>query len=106
MLINHTYKILSVILLGRLTADRNANTSSATDRPDSDLTETVTTIYYSKVLYDNIISGTKNFATFINVDYAAAFDSVSHKYKRPSMIDDALTRAGPSRKTRSVLKQI
>ena len=51
-------------------------------------------------MYDQIIRGNeKCVVTFI--DFAAAFDSVSHKY-----IDKALEKAGASRKTRAIFRAI
>ena len=53
-----------------------------------------------RVIYDNIIRGkTECVVTFI--DFAAAFDSVSHKY-----LDKALRKAGASRKTRVMFRAI
>ena len=53
-----------------------------------------------RILYDNIIRGDK-FYTVTYIDYAAAFDSVSHKF-----LDAALANAGASRKTRKIFRSI
>ena len=98
-LLNHAYKILSVILLGRLTEECKHFFSDwqAGFRPGRGCRDNILLL---RVLYDHIISGNKNcVVTFI--DYAATFDSVSHKY-----IDEALKRAGASRKTRAIFRQI
>lgn len=53
-----------------------------------------------RVIYDQIIRGNdKCVVTFI--DFAAAFDSVSHKY-----LDNALKNAGASRNTRAIFRVI
>ena len=53
-----------------------------------------------RILYDQIIrEKTECCVTFI--DYTAAFDSISHKY-----LDNALRRAGASRKTRAIFRAI
>ena len=51
-------------------------------------------------MYDNIIARNKKcIVTYI--DFAAAFDSVSHKF-----LDEALARAGAKRKTRAIFRAI
>ena len=53
-----------------------------------------------RVIYDNIIRNKTN-CVVTYIDFAAAFDSVSHKY-----IDAALGKAGASRKTRAIFRAI
>ena len=98
-LLNHAYKIMTVVLLKRLVAECQAFFSDwqagfRTKRGCRD------NILLLRVLYEQVInSNSKCVVTFI--DFKAAFDSVSHKF-----IDATLARAGASRKTRAIFRAI
>ena len=53
-----------------------------------------------RVLYDNIIANNKH-CVVTYIDFAAAFDSVSHRF-----LDAALGKAGAKRKTRALFRTI
>ena len=98
-MLNHAYKILSICLLKRLVAetewfisDWQAGFRSGRGCRDN--------ILLLRVLYDNIIANNKN-CVVTYIDFAAAFDSVSHKF-----LDEALAKAGAKRKTRALLRAI
>ena len=98
-LLNHSYKILSVCLLNRLIKETTWFLSDwqAGFRPGRGCRDNVLLL---RVIYDNIIRGNDRcVVTFI--DFAAAFDSVSHKF-----LDSALAKAGASRKSRSIFRAI
>ena len=76
-LLNHSYKILSVCLLNRLVKETSWFLSDWQSgfRPGRGCRDNILLL---RVIYDNIIKGnTKCVVTYI--DFAAAFDSVSHK---------------------------
>ena len=98
-LLNHSYKILSIVLLHRLVKECGHFFSDwqAGFRQQRGCRDNVLLL---RILYDQIIrDDTTCCVTFI--DYTAAFDSVSHKY-----LDYALQRAGASRKTRAMFRAI
>ena len=96
-LLNHSYKVLSTILLGRINeeADGFLQDWQAGFRPQRGCRDNVMIL---RTLVEQVIAeGRKIALTFI--DYKAAFDSVSHKY-----IDAALHRAKVSPKTRAMFR--
>ena len=98
-LLNHSYKILSLCLLARLTKETESYLSEwqagfRSKRGCRDNVLTLRAIYESCIRRDE-----KLFVTFI--DYTAAFDSVSHKF-----LDKALDAAGASNKCRSIFRAI
>ena len=98
-LLNHAYKILSVVLMRRLVmeCDHFLSEWQAGFRAGRGCRDNILLL---RLLYDYIIKGKKKcVVTFI--DYKAAFDSVSHKF-----IDMVLTRAGASRKCRAIFRAI
>ena len=98
-LLNHAYKILSAILMRRLTKECEKFLSDwqAGFRPARGCRDNILML---RLLYDYVIRGKRDcIVTFI--DYKAASDSVSHKY-----IDAILIRAGASRKSRTIFRSI
>ena len=98
-LLNHSYKILTICLLNRLVKETSWFLSDWQSgfRPGRGCRDNVLLL---RVIYDQVIPRkSKCVVTFI--DFAAAFDSVSHKY-----IDKALGNAGASRKTRAIFRAI
>ena len=98
-LLNHSYKILSVCILNRLIKETDWFLSEwqAGFRKDRGCRDNILLL---RVIYDQYIKGNKKCViTFI--DFAAAFDSVSHRY-----IDAALRDARASRKTRAMFRTI
>ena len=98
-LLNHAYKILSVILLKRLVSECSAFFSDwqAGFRSNRGCRDNIMLL---RVLYDQIIrKDTKCVVTYI--DYTAAFDSISHKF-----MDSTLAAAGASRKSRAIFRAI
>ena len=98
-LLNHAYKILSVCILNRLVAETDWFLSEwqAGFRNDRGCRDNTLLL---RVIYDQYIKGNKKCViTFI--DFAAAFDSVSHRY-----LDHALGKARASRKTRAMFRAI
>ena len=100
-LLNHSYKVLSICVLNRLLkeipnflSDWQAGSRQHRGCRDN--------ILLLRVIYDNIIRGKTN-CVVTYIDFAAAFDSVSHKYR---CIDSTLARAGASRKTRALFRAI
>ena len=98
-LLNHAYKILSVILLGRIVEECGHFFSEWQSgfRKGRGYRDNILLL---RILYDNIIRGDKS-CTVTYIDYAAAFDSVSHKF-----LDAALAKAGAKRKTRKIFRSI
>ena len=98
-LLNHAYKILTVILLKRLIvecidffSDYQAGFRKLRGCRDN--------ILLLRVLYDQVINGDgKCVVTYI--DYKAAFDSVAHKF-----LDLSLASAKASRKSRAIFRAI
>ena len=98
-LLNHAYKILSVILLRRLErecakffSDWQVGFRRGRGCRDN--------ILLLRVLYDQVIQSKSScIVTFI--DYTAAFDSVSHRF-----MDYTLAKAGASRKSRAIFRAI
>lgn len=98
-LLNHSYKILSICLLNRLIDETDWFLSDwqAGFRGKRGCRDNLLLL---RVIYDQIIKGNKKcVVTFI--DFAAAFDSVSHKF-----LDKALGVAGAKRKTRALFREI
>ena len=98
-LLNHAYKIMSVILLKRLVAECQEFFSDwqAGFRPQRGCRDNVLLL---RVLYDQVINAnSKCIVTYI--DFAAAFDTVSHKF-----MDSTLAKAGASRKSRAIFRAI
>ena len=98
-LLNHAYKIMTVILLQRLVAQCENYFSDwqAGFRQHRGCRDNILLL---RIIYDQIIrEDSRCIVTFI--DFAAAFDSVSHKY-----IDEALAKAGASTKCRRIFRAI
>ena len=98
-LLNHAYKIMSVILLRRLVKECAGFFSDwqAGFRPQRGCRDNVLLL---RVLYDQIINAnSKCVVTYI--DFSAAFDTVSHKF-----MDSTLAKAGASRKSRAMFRAI
>ena len=98
-LLNHAYKIMSVMLLRRLVQECASFFSDwqAGFRPQRGCRDNVLLL---RVLYDQIINGnSKCVVTYI--DFSAAFDTVSHKF-----MDATLAKAGASRKSRAIFRAI
>ena len=98
-LLPHSYKILSIIMLDRITKECSKFLSDwqAGFRKQRGCRDNVLLL---RVLIDVILKQKKNVClTFI--DYSAAFDSVSHKF-----LDRSLAKAGASRKTRAMFRAI
>ena len=94
-LLNHAYKVLSIILLGRMVGiseaflkDWQAGFRQARGCRDNTM--------ILRVLCDKMMALGKSLAV-VFVDYFAAFDSVSHKF-----VDTALKEAGVSIKVRAM----
>ena len=98
-LLNHTYKIMRVILLKRIVKECAGFLSEwqAGFRANRGCRDNTLLL---RVLYDYIIQNKKScIVTFI--DYTAAFDSISHKF-----MDATLAKAGASRKSRAIFRAI
>ena len=98
-LLNHAYKILSVCLLNRMVSETDWFLSEwqAGFRSGRGCRYNVLLL---RVIYDQYVKGDKKcVVTFI--DFAAAFDSVSHVF-----LDRALEKAKASRKTRALFREI
>ena len=98
-LLNHAYKILSVVLLKRLVAECSEFFSDwqAGFRSQRGCRDNIMLL---RVLYDQIIrKNSKCIVTYI--DYTAAFDSISHKF-----MDSTLGAAGASGKSRAIFRAI
>ena len=98
-LLNHAFKILSHIMLARLTEqcdgflqDWQAGFRRARGCRDN-------TVILRTLCQDVLRQGKMLTVNF--VDYAAAFDSVSHKF-----LDETLCRAGASNKMRSMVRAV
>ena len=98
-LLNHVYKILSVILLNRLTSEC-CNFFSDWQAGFRQQCGCRDNILLLRLLYDQIINGNSR-CTITYIDYTAAFDTVSHKY-----IDTTLVNAGGSRKMIAIFRAI
>ena len=98
-LLNHSYKILSVCILLRLVAETDWFLSEwqAGFRSDRGCRDNTLLL---RVIYDQYIKGNKK-CVITYIDFAAAFDSVSHRF-----LDNALKKAGASRKTRGLFRAI
>ena len=98
-LLNHAYKILSVVLMKRLVKECEGFLSDwqAGFRAGRGCRDNILLL---RTLYDFVIRG-KQDCVITFIDYKAAFDSVSHKF-----IDAVLVRAGASRKTRAIFRAI
>ena len=98
-LLNHSYKILSVCLLNRMMTETDWFLSEwqAGFRSQRGCRDNVLIL---RVIYDQFVKGNKKcVVTFI--DFAAAFDSVSHCF-----LDLTLGKAKASRKTRAMFREI
>ena len=98
-LLNHSYKVLGKCLLKRLMKECGWSLSDwqAGFRGGRGCRDNVLLL---RVIYDNVILHKKDcVVTFI--DFAGAFDSVSHKF-----LDKALRKAGASRKSRALFRAI
>ena len=98
-LLNHTYKIMSVILLKRIVEECADFLSEwqAGFRANRGCRDNILLL---RMLYDYIIAKKEScIVTFI--DYTAAFDSISHKF-----MDATLAKAGASRKSRAIFRAI
>ena len=98
-LLNHAYKILSVVLMKRLIKECELFLSEwqAGFRAGRGCRDNILLL---RILYDFVLKGKLDcVVTFI--DYKAAFDSLSHKF-----IDAVLNRAGASRKSRAIFRAI
>ena len=98
-LLNHAYKIMSVILLKRLVdecaeflSDWQAGFRSQRGCRDN--------ILLLRVLYDQVINANSKCAVTY-IDFSAAFDTISHKF-----MDSTLAKAGASRKSRAIFRAI
>ena len=98
-MLNHDYKILSICLLKRVVAETEWFLSDwqAGFRGGRGCRDNILLL---RVMYDNIIRNNKQ-CVVTYIDFAAAFDSVSHKF-----LDEALAAAGAKRKTRALLRAI
>ena len=98
-MLNHAYKILSICLLKRIVAETEWFLSDwqAGFRGGRGCRDNILLL---RVIYDNIIRNNKQ-CVVTYIDFAAAFDSVSHKF-----LDEALAKAGAKRKTRALLRAI
>ena len=98
-LLNHAYKIMSVVLLRRLVEECKDFFSEfqAGFRKNRGCRDNLLLL---RVLYDQVIQrNQKCVVTFI--DYSAAFDTISHKF-----MDETLANAGASRKSRAIFRAI
>ena len=98
-LLSHAYKILSLIMLERISEECLGFLSDwqAGFRPERGCRDNILLL---RVLFDQALqTGKELYVTYI--DYSAAFDSVSHKH-----LDRSLQRAGASRKTRAIFRAI
>ena len=98
-LLNHAYKVMSVVLLRRLVeecgqffSEWQAGFRTARGCRDN--------ILLLRLLYDQVIKRDRS-CIITYIDYTAAFDSISHKF-----MDKTLARAGASRKTRAMFRAI
>ena len=98
-LLNHAYKALSLILLGRLISVSEAFLQEwqAGFRAFRGCRDNSMAL---RVLCEKMMALGKSL-TAVFIDYRAAFDSVSHKY-----VDTALKRAGASAKARAMYRAI
>ena len=98
-LLNHVFKILSQIMLARLTVqcDGFLKDWQAGFRKSRGCRDNVTIL---RTLCRNFLRLGKSL-TINFIDYAAAFDSVSHKF-----LDETLLRAGASNKMRAMVRAV
>ena len=98
-LLNHAYKLLSICLLKRIVSETEWSLSDWQNgfRQDRGCRDNILLL---RVIYDNIIANNKQ-CVITYIDFAAAFDSVSHRF-----LDSALGRAGATRKTRALFRTI
>ena len=98
-LLNHSYKILSVCLLHRMMAETDWFLSDwqAGFRSERGCRDNILLL---RVIYDQYVRGKKG-CVITYIDFAAAFDSVSHRF-----LDHALEKAKASRKTRAMFRAI
>ena len=100
-LLNHAYKVLSIILLGRLLqiSDGFLKDWQAGFRETRGCRCRNNSMIF-RVLCENMMELGKALAV-VFIDYSAAFDSVSHKF-----VDEALGQAGASPKVRAIYRAI
>ena len=98
-LLNHAYKILSVCLLNRMVAETDWFLSEwqAGFRSQRGCRDNILLL---RVIYDQYVRGKKG-CVVTYIDFAAAFDSISHRF-----LDEALAAARASRKTRAMFRAI
>ena len=98
-LLNHAYKIMSVVLLRRLVEECKGFFSEwqAGFRAKRGCRDNLLLL---RVLYDQVIARNKK-CVITYIDYSAAFDSVSHKF-----MDQTLANAGAKRKSRAIFRAI
>ena len=98
-LLNHAYKVLSYILLGRMLnpADGFLKDWQAGFREGRGCRDNSMIL---RVMCDKMMAMGKSLAA-VFIDYKAAFDSVSHKF-----IDETLEKAGVSTKARAIFRAI
>ena len=98
-LLNHAYKIMTVVLLRRLVVECQDFLSDwqAGFRAQRGCRDNILLL---RLLYDQIIRK-KESCVVTYIDYSAAFDSVSHKF-----LDATLAAAGASRKRRAMFRAI
>ena len=98
-LLNHAYKIMSVVLLRRLVRECHEFFSEwqAGFRAQRGCRDNILLL---RVLYDQVINRKKS-CVVTYIDYTAAFDSISHKF-----MDTTLADAGASNKSRALFRAI
>ena len=96
-LLNHAYKVLSVCILHRLVAETDwfLPEWQAGFRSDRGCRDNILLL---RVIYEQYVKGNKK-CLITYIDFAAAFDSVSHRY-----LDLALEKVKVSRKTRALFR--
>ena len=98
-LFNHTYKIMTVVLLRRLVeecADFFFDWQAGF-RPQRGCRDNVLLL---RVLYDQVINANRK-CVVTYIDFTAAFDTISHKF-----MNSTLAKAGASRKSRAIFRAI
>ena len=98
-LLNHAYKLLSYILLGRLLepSDGFLKGCQAGFRASRGCRDNSMTL---RVICDKVMTMGKSLAA-VFIDYKAAFDSISHKF-----IDETLKESGVTTKARVIFRAI
>ena len=98
-LLNHVYKIMTVVLLRRLVEECADFFSDwqAGFRPQRGCRDNILLL---RVLYDQVINANRK-CVVTYIDFTAAFDTISHKF-----MDSTLAKAGASRKSRAIFRAI